>query len=64
MELIIVFAVIAGSIAYTVIRVVRMTRARNTPCCDCPGCELKEQMQQKRRNPCCDCKKTHKNFAG
>ena len=64
MQTLIVILVIILSIAYAVIRFVRLTRAKNSPCCDCPGCALKDQMHQKRGNTCCECKKSHKNFAG
>ena len=62
MEPILVLAIIIVSIAYTIIRVIRITKSKNSPCCDCPGCAFKEQMQQKGGNPCSECKKSDKKF--
>ena len=62
MESVLVLVIIIISIAYAVIRVIRLIKSKNDTCCDCPGCAFKEQMQQKGGNPCNECKKSHKKF--
>jgi len=62
MEFLIVTVIIIASIAYAVSRIIRMMKAKNSPCHDCPGCTLKAQMQGNKGNPCVNCKKSHKNF--
>lgn len=63
METLIVHVILFLSLAYTIRRIVHIIKAKNDPCHDCPGCALKEQMQEKEENQCRDCKKSHKNFA-
>ena len=63
MESLIVIAVIAASIVYAVWRIRCIIKAKNSPCHDCPGCELKEQMLKKEGNTCYEDKKSCKNFA-
>lgn len=46
MQIIIVYIILALTIAYAVYEIVKYIRKKNDPCGDCGGCEIKKEINK------------------
>lgn len=66
MQILIVYIILAATIAYSVYALVKYIRKKNDPCGDCSGCEIKKEITKNIKNKVtqdpktCGCNPEHK----